>query len=134
MTTETQTRPTTPYERIGGEPALRTIVERFYDLMDADPAYAELRAMHAPDLAPMRDSLTGFLVGWAGGPRDWFGTGKCVMSLHRPLAITRGTTEQWIEAMRRAIADTVGTSDPDIAAALGDALTNMAASMAPRGS
>lgn len=124
------TRPTTPYERIGGREVLRTIVDRFYDLMEADPAYAELRAMHAEDLAPMRDSLTGFFVGWAGGPRDWFATGKCVMSLHKPLAITSETAQQWIAAMHRAIDETVGARDPEIAQAMLDVLKQMAAGMA----
>ena len=138
MTTQTETRsvppadapPQTPYDRIGGRAVLRTIVDRFYDLMDQDPAYAELRAMHAVDLDPMRESLTGFFTGWAGGPRDWFQSGKCVMSLHKPLAITPPTARQWIDAMHRAIDDVVGGSDPEIAAAMLDVLKQMAAGMA----
>lgn len=132
MTTAAQTRPQTPYDRLGGRDVLRAVVDRFYDLMDADPDYAELRAMHAPDLAPMRESLTGFLVGWSGGPRDWFEGGKCVMGLHRPLTITPASLEQWLAAMRRAIADTLGARDPELGAAMGDALAQMAAGMAPR--
>jgi hemoglobin len=135
VTTDTQTRPTTPYERIGGREVLRAIVDRFYDLMDEDPAYAELRAMHAPDLAPMRESLTGFMTGWSGGPRDWFDGGKCVMGLHRPLAIGADTARQWVIAMRRAIDETVAASDPEIAKAMGDVLEQMAGGMikAPAG-
>lgn len=134
MTTETgtpaETRPQTPYERLGGRETLRGIVDRFYDLMDSDPAYAELRAMHAPDLAPMRESLTGFFVGWSGGPRDWFAQGKCVMSLHGPLAVTAGTAQQWMDAMRRAIDETVGTRDPELAETMATVLQQMAAGMA----
>ena len=72
----------TPYDLMGGRPVVSAMVERFYDLMDTDPAYAALRALHAPDLAPMRASLTGFLTAWLGGPRDWFDQhpGACVMS------------------------------------------------------
>lgn len=132
MTTETQTRPTTPYERLGGTPTLRRIVDRFYDLMDDDPAYADLRAMHAEDLTPMRESLTGFFTGWAGGPRDWFESGKCVMSLHKPLAITAGTARQWTQAMNRAIDETVGGADPEIATAMKDVLLQMTRGMANR--
>ncbi|MBC2670868.1 group II truncated hemoglobin [Novosphingobium piscinae] len=130
MTHAPEPRPTTPYERLGGQAVLRTIVDRFYDLMDADPAYAELRALHAADLGPMRDSLTGFFTGWAGGPRDWFASGKCVMSLHRPLPITPQTARQWIAAMHRAIDDVVGGRDPAIAAAMLDVLKQMVAGMA----
>ena len=52
----------TPFDLIGGHPAIQRIVERFYDLMEQDPAYAELRALHAPDLSPMRRSLALFLA------------------------------------------------------------------------
>ena len=136
LTSETETEtppsppPTTPYERIGGRAVLEAIVNRFYDLMDEDPTYAELRAMHGPDLGPMRESLTGFFTGWAGGPRDWFAGGKCVMSLHRPLAITPATARQWLEAMRRAIDESVGAQDPEIARAMLDVLKQMTAGMA----
>ena len=46
---------------------LQAITQRFYDLMEQDPAYAELRAMHAPDLTEMRASLPLFLAGWEIG-------------------------------------------------------------------
>ncbi len=122
---------TSPFERIGGHPVLRAICERFYDLMDEDPAYAELRAMHAPDLSEMRASLPLFLAGWAGGPRDWFeaNPGKCMMSVHGGFAINRDTAGQWSEAMRRAIADSE-VADREIADAMADVLDRMAKGMA----
>ena len=134
MTTESETppatRPQTPYERLGGQEPLRRIVDRFYDLMESEPAYAELRAMHAPDLAPMRESLTGFFVGWSGGPRDWFAQGKCVMGLHGSLGVTAETARQWMEAMRRAIDETVGARDPALAEVMATVLQQMATGMA----
>ncbi len=122
---------TSPFERIGGHPVLRAICERFYDLMDEDPAYAELRAMHAPDLSEMRASLPLFLAGWAGGPRDWFeaNPGKCMMSAHGGFSINRDTAGQWSEAMRRAIADSE-VADREIADAMADVLDRMARGMA----
>jgi hypothetical protein len=36
----------TPFEWIGGEDKIRAVVERFYDLMDLEPGYAQLRASH----------------------------------------------------------------------------------------
>lgn len=122
---------TSPYERIGGIAVLRLITERFYDLMDTDPAYKALREMHAPDLAPMRESLPNFLAGWAGGPRQWFeaNPGKCMMSMHKPFPITRETAGQWADAMQRAIAD-VAPADAEIAKGLSDVLAQMARGMA----
>jgi hemoglobin len=134
--TETQTRPaeapTTPYDRLGGRRTIAAIADRFYDLMDSDPAFAELRAMHAANLAPMRASLAGFLTGWSGGPRDWFeaNPGRCMMSIHRELPIAAGTAGQWVNAMRQAIDEVVGASDPQIAKAMGDVLERMARGMA----
>ena len=136
MTTTTQTRteqdlPTTPFHKLGGHPVMQAIVNRFYDLMDSDPAYAELRAMHAPDLSEMRASLPLFLAGWAGGPRDWFeaNPGKCMMSAHGGFKIDSGTAVQWSEAMRRAIADSE-VADREIADAMADVLDRMARGMA----
>jgi len=120
-----------PFERVGGHPALRAITERFYDLMEQDPAYAELRAMHAADLTPMRAALPLFLAGWAGGPRDWFeaNPGKCMVSLHATFPIDPQTAEQWARAMTRAIAE-ADLGDREIAAAMADVLARMAKGMA----
>lgn len=132
MATQTVEAPaTSPYERIGGIAVLQQIADRFYDLMDQDAAYGALRAMHAPDLAPMRKSLPNFLAGWAGGPRQWFeeNPGKCMVSMHKPFPITRETANQWADAMARAIAD-VAPADAEIAKALSDVLGQMARGMA----
>jgi hemoglobin len=128
-----ETRPelNTPFHRLGGHAAMEAIVGRFYDLMDEDPAYAELRAMHAPDLAPMRKSLALFLAAWSGGPRDWFeqNPGKCMMSAHKGFTIRREIAGQWAEAMKRAIAE-AGIADAALAGAMAGVLGEMALGMA----
>jgi hemoglobin len=128
---QAETLATSPFERVGGHPVLQAICARFYDLMEQDPAYAELRAMHAEDLGAMRQALPLFLAGWAGGPRDWFeaNPGKCMMSMHAPFPIGRQTAEQWAEAMTRAIADSE-VADREIGDALADVLGRMARGMA----
>jgi len=120
----------TPYDLLGGGEVIARIVHRFYDLMDSDPAFARLRAMHAEDLTPMRASLTGFLIGWTGGPRSWFeqNPGKCVMSAHARLAIDQETAGQWCEAMARAILEC--GIDEKLAEKLNDAFARMAGAMA----
>ncbi|WP_448663124.1 globin [Sphingomonas sp. CJ20] len=96
----------TPFDRIGGAPVVQAIVDRFYTLMDREPAYAGLRAIHAPDLTPMRQSLGLFLTAWLGGPRDWFDQrpGVCMMGMHRAMAIDTALAAQWADAMAQAIA------------------------------
>ncbi len=95
----------TPFQAIGGAPAIRRLADAFYDLMDSDAQYAQLRALHATDLAPMRESLAGYLTVWLGGPRDWLETRKvtCLMSMHRDIRVTRETAAQWTGAMRQAL-------------------------------
>jgi hemoglobin len=58
----------TPFERLGGEAGVRALVDRFYDLMDLEPAYAGIRALHPSSLDGSRDKLHWFLCGWLGGP------------------------------------------------------------------
>jgi len=118
----------TPYDRIGGEPTIAAIANRFYDLIEQDPAYADLRAIHAADLSAIRRGLIRFLAGWAGGPRDWFERGQCVMSLHRAFPITPALADQWADAMTCAIAAQPGL-DPYLGKAMGEALGHMARSM-----
>ena len=120
--------PTTPFEIIGGAPVIHAIVERFYDLMESDPAYAQLRAMHKPDLGPMRASLADFLIAWSGGPRDWFEKrpGACIMSAHAKFPITPAISQQWVDAMRRSVDEHL---DPRLSASMMDALDRMATAM-----
>ncbi len=129
--TDTQAAPSSPFERLGGRPAIAAIVNRFYDLMETDPAYAGLRAMHAPDITPMRSSLTGFLTGWSGGPRDWSeaNPGRCMMSVHKPFVITEELAGQWVDCIKRAIAD-AGPDDPQLCDAMAGVLEQMARGMA----
>lgn len=128
--TATPATPNTPFYRLGGHATMQAICNRFYDLMDTDPAYAELRAMHAPDLARMKQSLAGFLAAWAGGPRDWFeqNPGKCMMSAHKPYVINKQVAGQWGDAMKRAVAE-VTCDDPALAKAMGGALDELAHNM-----
>ncbi len=129
------TQASTPYDRIGGRAGIATLVDRFYDLMESEQEYAALRALHAPDLTPMRGSLTDFLMAWMGGPRDWFEQrpGACIMSAHGKVpGIDRETGEQWIACMTRAAAP-LRARDPEFASAMLEALAGMSRAMAARG-
>jgi hemoglobin len=101
------TREKTPYEVIGGEAALRRIVDRFYDIMDSAPEAARIRAMHAADLSPMRERLFEFLSGWLGGPSLYFQQpdAKCIVSAHRLFSIGEAERDEWMMCMRGALKD-----------------------------
>ena len=57
--------PQTPYQ-ILGEQGIRELSSVFYDIMDSLPEAATLRAMHAEDLAPMKEKLAEYLIEKAG--------------------------------------------------------------------
>lgn len=126
MSVETKTA----YEILGGESAVQTLAQRFYDIMDTSPAYAELRAMHGPNLTPVREAFAGFLSGWLGGPRDWFVArgGFCIMSRHRGMGIDETTARQWLEAMREAMDGFV--KDAALYLKMDEAFTRLAETMA----
>lgn len=98
--------PATPYDQLGGAPALRRLVEAFYDIMNRDPAAAGVRAMHATDLTDVRDRLFDWLSGWSGGPPVYNARPdrKCIMSAHAPYAIGSAERDQWMGCMRQALA------------------------------
>lgn len=129
---EAPARPATPYELLGGSDVVGAIANRFYELMDSEPQYAELRALHAADLGPVRQGLIEFMNAWLGGPKDWFSRGKCVMSLHGPFAITAQAASQWADAMARAIADQPGV-DRVLGLAMAERLGDMAMGLVNRG-
>ena len=54
MQSEQQPTQVTPFETIGGEAKVRALVDRFYDLMDLEPKYAELRLAHGTELERAR--------------------------------------------------------------------------------
>ena len=95
----------TPFARLGGEPGVRALVDRFYDLMDLEPAYAGIRALHPADLSGSRDKLHWFLCGWTGGPDHYvsrFGHPR-LRARHLPFAIASAEREQWLRCMDGAL-------------------------------
>jgi hemoglobin len=108
METQQQTAQDSPFARIGGEEAVRALVERFYDLMDLDAAYAALRATHGSDLSKARQHLFWFLCGWLGGPQHYtgrFGHPR-LRQRHMPFTIGIRERDQWLACMDQAMAET----------------------------
>jgi hemoglobin len=97
--------PVTPFDWAGGEAAVRALVDRFYDLMDIEPSYRELRLVHGSTLADARDKLFWFLCGWLGGPSHYterFGHPRLRMR-HMPFAIGVLERDQWLACMDQAM-------------------------------
>ena len=97
----------TPYEVMGGEPAVRQLVDRFYDLMDTAPEAATVRALHARSLKASREKLFLFFSGWLGGPQlyvERFGH-PMLRKRHFPVAIGARERDEWLWCMDRALAE-----------------------------
>ncbi len=100
--------PTTPFAWMGGESAVRRLVDRFYDLMDLEPGYQALRASHGNHLDDARQKLFWFLCGWLGGPQhyqDRFGRPRLRMR-HMPFQIGIQERDQWLACMDQAMRET----------------------------
>lgn len=107
MHIEEPRHPLTPYDLAGGEPAVRQLVTRFYDLMDVDPDYFGIRKLHPVALDGSREKLFKFLMGWMGGPplyEQEFGHPR-LRERHLPYAIATTERDQWLQCMTRAMAD-----------------------------
>jgi len=125
--------PPTPFERLGGVGGVRALVDRFYDLMDLEPAYARLRALHPGELEGSRDKLYWFLCGWLGGPNHYierFGH-PMLRARHLPYAIGIAERDQWMACMIQAMQER--DVDADLAARLAESFFGTADWMRNRG-
>ena len=116
----------TPYARLGGDAVVRAIVERFYDLMEQDPALVDLRRAHPVDLGPARQKLYEYLSGWLGGPPLYetkHGHPR-LRGRHLPFSIGITERDQWMAAMTRAMSEQV--EDQELRTMLLGALTKLA--------
>jgi hemoglobin len=95
----------TLYEIIGGEARLRELVDRFYDLMELEPEFAGIHAMHPKPNDSSREKLFMFLSGWMGGPDlfiERYGHPR-LRARHLPFAIGTSERDQWLRAMAWAL-------------------------------
>jgi hemoglobin len=93
------------YAMLGGEQGLRSLVNRFYDIMDSSPEAAGIRKFHAKSLKRSREKLFLFLSGWSGGPQlyvEKYGHPRLRMR-HMPFAIGSAERDQWLWCMNKAL-------------------------------
>jgi hemoglobin len=93
------------YEMIGGETGLRSLVERFYELMDSSVETEKIRSLHPKSLKQSREKLFMFLSGWLGGPRlyvERIGHPR-LRQRHMPFSIGSIERDQWLWCMNKAL-------------------------------
>ncbi|MFZ5509515.1 MAG: group II truncated hemoglobin [Pseudomonadota bacterium] len=124
--------PATPYERIGGEAAVRRLVRRFYELMDTLPEAYGIRKLHPQDLSGSEEKLFMFLSGWLGGPQlfvERFGHPR-LRARHLPFPIGAAERDQWMMCMRQAMDEVI--ADETLRRGLEQALSDLANHMRNR--
>ena len=97
-------------DRIGGEPQVRLLVNRFYDLIETLPQGAAIMAMHqrGHGLSHVRPEQFDFLCGFFGG-RRYYQERHGHMNLreiHAHVEIRRQDAEDWLAVMDRAMVET----------------------------
>ncbi len=95
----------TPYERIGGEQAVRQLCKNFYQIMCNTAQTQLIRALHPQDIAISEEKLYLFLSGWLGGPplyTDKYGHPR-LRRRHMPFLIGIEERDQWLYCMAQAL-------------------------------
>src|SRR6266487_6316672 len=93
------------FERIGGAVVIDRLVEAFYLRMDTLPEARTIRAMHAPDLGPVKSVLKRYLSEWTGGPKLYSpekGHPR-LRQRHMGFAIGNEARDAWMICMRKAL-------------------------------
>lgn len=98
-----------PYEALGGEPAMRALVTRFYELMDTLPEAYVIRKLHQESLDSAREKLFEYISGWLGGPNLYeskYGHPR-MRGRHMPFAIGEAERDAWLLCMAQAAKETL---------------------------
>ena len=114
------------FDRIGGADKIRSLVKRFYQIMDELPESYGLRKMHAENLQESEDKLFKFLNGWTGGPDLYvqeYGH-PMLRRRHMPFHVDVSARDQWLMCMDRALNEVV--EDAQLRVELSDAFAKVA--------
>jgi len=97
------------FARLGGDDAVRRLVDSFYHNMDTLPEAATIRALHGEDLAEVKAVLRLYLTEWLGGPKDYSARRGPPRLRARHAAFPIGTAERdaWMLCMRAALKEIV---------------------------
>ena len=97
----------TPFERLGGQEAVRALVAAFYDTMDArEPALARLHVLEDGKVSQgTRERFGLFLIGWLGGPQHYVerhGHPRLRMR-HGHVPVDIAMRDAWLRCMHQAM-------------------------------
>ena len=99
----------TTLSKLGGEDALRELVEHFYDLMETLPETATLRALHmnGHGFAHTRSEQFDFMSGFLGGRQYYLEKHRHlnVREIHAHIPIRNEDAEVWLQTMDQALCD-----------------------------
>lgn len=104
-------------DQMGGEPALRDLVETFYDMVETLPEAEQLRILHMDGhgFAHTRVEQFEFLSGFLGGRQYYMEKHRHmnVKDIHAHVPIRTQDAETWLDVMDKALAK-VGQAGPHI--------------------
>lgn len=92
------------YEQLGGEKAIRQLVQAFYPKVKAEPL---LGPLFPEDIEPVMEKQFMFLSQFFGGPSlysDAYGH-PMMRARHLPFPVTRERAEAWLGCMKAALAE-----------------------------
>ena len=117
------------YQYLGGDTGIRSLVFRFYELMDTLDETKTIRQMHPQDLTESKDKFFDFLSGWFGGPQRFiekYGHPRLRMR-HFPFSIDKKARDEWMLCMQIALAEHI--PNRDVRKQVEDLFANMATHM-----
>lgn len=95
----------TLYDRMGGEEAIRKLVEAFYPKVQADPL---LSPLFPADITPVMEKQYLFLTQFFGGPAlysEKYGH-PMMRGRHLPFPIDKARADAWLACMKAALEET----------------------------
>ncbi len=99
----------TVLDKIGGEDALRELVEHFYDLVESIPEGRQIMSLHLKHhgIAQTRIEQFNFLSGFMGGRKYYLEKHRHmnVKEIHAHIPIFEQDAEDWLSIMDRTLND-----------------------------